>query len=195
MLSRKGTSPLRLSNEKQGTSFFVSLLSLDVLLKVAADHWCLGTCAQPWGTCHLSWSKEKPPVEAKINRDIKPSSRAEFDLVFRLGLTMAKMVMTWILTVGGEFRMCINPPNQEIKVKQSLSGVIILKHLTVQNWSQYGRLEKSLWSSILLCAWFDINAWTWKLTSRGFQKCKNINLKPQCSLRNQMHKTWHFLAN
>jgi len=40
--SRKVTLPLRLSNEKQGTSFSVSLLSLGVLLKVSADHWCLG---------------------------------------------------------------------------------------------------------------------------------------------------------
>ena len=157
-------SPLLLANGKQGTSFFVSLLLLVVLLKVAADHWCLGTCAQPWGTCQLSWSEENPPVEVKTHRDIKPGSRAEWDLVFRLGLTIAKMGMTWILAMGGKFRMCINPPNQEIKVKQSLSGVITLKHSTVQNWSQSDQLEKSLWSSILLCAWFEINAWTWKLT-------------------------------
>jgi len=49
-------------------------------------------------------------VEVKTLQDIKPGSRAELDPVFKLGLTIAKMGMIWILTVGGKFKMCINPP-------------------------------------------------------------------------------------
>ena len=32
--------------------------------------------------------------------------------------------MIWFLMVGGNFKVCKNPPNQEIKVKQGLSRVI-----------------------------------------------------------------------
>ena len=77
-------------------------------------------------------------MEVKTHRDIKPGSRAYLDPVFRLGLTKVKMGMIWILTVGGKFQdVCKPPPNQEIKVKQSLSGVITPKHSTVQNWTRF----------------------------------------------------------
>jgi len=70
-------------------------------------------------------------VEVKSHRDTKPGSRAILYPVFRLSLTKAKMGMICILTVGGKFKMCINPPNQEIKVKQGLSRVITPKLSTV----------------------------------------------------------------
>ena len=62
--------------------------------------------------------------------------------VFKPSLTKAKVGMIWILMVGGKFKVCKNPPNQNIKVKQGLSRVITPKLSTVQNWTQSGRLEK-----------------------------------------------------
>jgi len=49
-------------------------------------------------------------VEAKTNRDTKPGSRTELDPVFRLGLTKAKMGMTWILIFGGKIQDVYKPP-------------------------------------------------------------------------------------
>ena len=64
-----------------------------------------------------------PGFQTKFNL-----SKSGYDMGFNVG--------------GGEFKVCKNPPNQEIKVKQGLSRVITPKHPTVQNWTKSGRVGK-----------------------------------------------------
>jgi len=115
---------LRLANSIQGTSSLVSPFPLAVLPKAQTDHWCLGVCAQPRRSCQLSLERRKPTGRGNLHRDIKPGSRAVLYPVFRPSLTKAKVGMIWFLIVGGKVKVCKNPPNQKIKVKQGLSRVI-----------------------------------------------------------------------
>ena len=84
------------------------------------------------------------------------------------------------------------PPFNKIKVSTWFCGLNNSLLQTAQNRAKFGVTWKMTWTPIPLNVWLETLFIPAKTTPKGFQKCKNVSHKLQCSLGNRMHKTGHF---